>query len=370
MLPPFRLERFFAQHEFSAPYLLCTSDCESLTLDELLDDKSKEAFGKLWLGYTESTGHPELRAQISQLYQTAQPDQVLVHAGAEEAIFNFVNSYLSPGDHLVVHWPCYQSLFQIAESRGCVVTKWEANPEKNWELDIDFLRDSLKPSTKAVILNLPHNPTGYWMESSRLKEVAKLVDESGAVLFLDEVYRGLEHRGDPLPAGCDLSPTAVSLGVMSKSFGLPGLRIGWIATKNRKVFEAMASFKDYVSLCNSAPSEFLATVALKKKEALLKRNREIVLRNLEALNVFFARFSDKFEWARPQAGCLAFPRLKGELSASAFCDEILKRSGVLLAPSPTFSYGDRHFRIGFGRTQNALAVEKLTDAILSQSKYL
>jgi len=329
-----------------------------MPLKDLLDFEpgSREAFEKLWLGYTESLGHPELRAQIAKLYRTAGAEHVLVHAGAQEAIFNFANACLKPSDHVIVHWPCYQSHYQIAETLGCEITKWEdPSPES--------LKGALRKNTKAVFLNLPHNPTGYQMEADALTQVASLCHEHGAWLFLDEVYRGLEYDGISLPAGCDLSPSAISLGVMSKSFGLPGLRIGWIATKNQDVYRAMAAYKDYTTICNSAPSEFLTTLALRHVDRLLEKNLTLIKTNLVAVEAFFTRFEKHFEWEKPRAGCLSFPRLRGNVSATKFCDEVLRTTGVLLAPSSEFNYGDRHFRIGFGRAGCLAALERLSAAL-------
>ena len=350
-IPPFELERYFAAHEFTAPYLLCSSDCESLALRELLalEPDAHSRLENLWLGYTESLGNPELREAIAGLYETVTKDEILVHAGAEEAIFNFMNVALGPGDHVIVHWPCYQSLFQVAASIGCEVTKWEARADEGWELDVDDLRKSLKKNTKAVVLNVPHNPTGYLMGKEKLAEVVEVLRRNGVLLFMDEVYKGLEYDpGAALPSACDAYEHAVSLGVMSKSFGLAGLRIGWIATRNRAVYGGMAKFKDYTTICNSAPSEFLATLALRHRERILDRNRIIIRENLALLNGFFQRRDKYFSWGTPKAGCIAFPKLKLN-TADQFCAELLKQSGVLLAPGSRFGFDKSHFRIGFGR---------------------
>lgn len=366
-IPPFDLERFFARHEFSAPYLLCASDCESVALGELLDlePDARPRLEKLWLGYTESLGNPELRREIAGLYETVSPDEILVHVGAEEAIFSFMNVTLSPGDHVIVHWPCYQSLFQVAASIGCEVTRWEASPDDGWELDVSFLRKSLRKNTKAVVLNVPHNPTGYLMSRNKLAQVVRALDGSGVLLFLDEVYRGLEYdAADVLPAGCDVYENAVSLGVMSKSFGLPGLRLGWIATKNRAVYEEMARFKDYTTICTSAPSEFLAGVALRNRARLWERNREIIRRNAALLKTFLDGNADRISCEMPKAGCLAFPKLASG-SADVFCERLVAKSGVLLAPGSKFGLGESgYFRIGFGRAGFAAGLGRLEESPL------
>ena len=161
-LNPFKLERYFARYEFNVKYLLCSSDCESLSIADLLrfEPQAEEGFKNCWLGYTESTGSPSLREEISHLYTGIQKEQVLVHSGAEEAIFLFMHTVLQPGDHVIVHWPCYQSLYEIARSIGCEVTFWEARLENRWALNLEDLKKTLRPNTKAVIVNSPHNPTG------------------------------------------------------------------------------------------------------------------------------------------------------------------------------------------------------------------
>ncbi len=362
-IPAFQLERFFAQYEFKCKYLLCASDCESLTIQELLDfePEAETNFKKLWLGYTESQGNPELREAISQnLYENTAPENILVHAGAEEAIFNFMNAALSPGDHLIVHYPCYQSLFQIAEAAGCQITRWEADQTANWELDLNFLKTAIQPNTRAIVINHPHNPTGYLMQREKFAALIEIARAHNLLLFSDEVYRGLEYNpADRLPAACDQYENAVSLGVMSKTYGLPGLRIGWAATRNRQVFEAMAAFKDYTSICNSAPSEFLATLALRHHEKLVERNLQIIHQNLALLNPFFEQHADLFDWQAPRAGAIAFPALKlAATSIEDFSLQLLDQTGVLLLPGNYYGYGEKNFRIGFGRRNLSAGIEQ------------
>ncbi|MBN1936706.1 MAG: aminotransferase class I/II-fold pyridoxal phosphate-dependent enzyme, partial [Anaerolineae bacterium] len=228
-LPPFKLERYFARYEFAVEHLLCCSDCESMAVGELLalEPDARGQFEQHWLGYTESLGAPSLRAEIACIYQTVEPEQVLVFSGAEEAIFLFAHTLLGVGDHLIVHWPCYQSLAEVARSVGCQVSPWIARRENGWALDPDDLEFLIRPSTKAIIVNTPHNPTGYLMPKPLWAEVNRIAQAHGLVLFSDEVYRESEYApGDRLPAACDVNPVALSLGVMSKTYGLAGLRIG------------------------------------------------------------------------------------------------------------------------------------------------
>lgn len=360
-LEPFRLERYFAKYEFSAPYLLCSSDCESMQLQDLLalEPGATERFFSLWLGYTESLGDPRLRQVITTLYERIAADQVLVHAGAEEAIFNFMNVALSSGDHVIVHAPYYQSLGEVARSIGAEVSEWRGDPAHSWELDLETFKAILTPRTKVVVVNFPHNPTGFLPRLEFVRELSELSERHGFIIFSDEVYRGLElDPSDRLPALTDMNSRAVSLGVMSKTFGLAGLRIGWIATRNDRLFRELAAFKDYTTICNSAPSEFLATLALQKAEVIVERNLQTIRQNLDHLDAFFEFHTDLFNWYRPKAGSVAFPTLmKG--TVNKFCTSLAEKAGVLLLPGTLYSNGFNSFRVGFGRKNVPEALQRL-----------
>ena len=350
-LPPFHLERYFARYEFTARHLLSSSDCETWTVAELLalEPGGQGRLERLRLGYTESAGDPELRQAIAGIYQSVGPGDVLVHAGAEEAIFTFMHVALEPGHHLIVHAPAYQSLYAVAEARGVEVSRWQGSEDDGWSLDPDALAALVQKETKAVVVNCPHNPTGYLMDRERFDAVVEISRRHGLLLFSDEVYRELEH--DPaarLPAACDVYERAVSLGVMSKTYGLAGLRLGWVATRDAGLLRKMAGFKDYLTICNPAPSELLARIALAHRHELAERNRRIVLDNLAAADRFFARHRDVFGWRRPSAGPVAFVRLL-TAGAQAFCDRAVREASVLLLPSTVFEAGDEHVRFGFGR---------------------
>jgi len=362
-LPSFKLERYFARYEFNTEYLLCSSDCEAMTIAELLslEPGAAEKFQTQWLGYTESQGDPALRQAVCGLYETMRPEDILIHSGAEEAIFLFMHAALEAGDHIVVHWPCYQSLAEVARSIGCEVALWRAREENGWALDPQELRGMIRPNTRAIVLNTPHNPTGYLMPRPVYESVHRLARENQLLLFSDEVYRESEY--DPaarLPAACDLGDHAVSLGVTSKTYGLAGLRVGWIATANRAVRERMASLKDYTTICNSAPSEFLAGVALRNRQKLIDRNLGIIKYNLAVLDEFFERRSHLFSWVRPRAGSMAFPRYLGG-SVESFCDDLVRRAAVLLLPGTMYDDRAEHFRLGLGRRNLPEAIHRLEE---------
>ncbi|RPJ20688.1 MAG: aminotransferase class I/II-fold pyridoxal phosphate-dependent enzyme [Chloroflexi bacterium] len=369
-LPPFKLERYFATYEFDTEYLLCSSDCESMSIADLLalEEGAAQKFQQVWLGYTESQGSPALRAEICKLYETIQPGQVLVHTGAEEAIFLFMFAAFKEYDHVIVHSPGYQSLAAVARAAGCDVSPWRAREENGWSLDLDELRHLMRTNTRAIIINTPHNPTGSLMSHEDYQAVHQFARENKLLFFSDEVYRESEY--DPaacLPAACDLGDHAISLGVTSKTYGLAGLRIGWIATKNEKIHERMSGFKDYTTICNSAPSEFLAEVAMRNRYKLSERNLGIIRHNLTVMDGFFARHADLFSWVRPQASSMAFPRYLGG-NVEKFCDELVKKAGVLLLPGSMYDDSHNHFRLGLGRKNLPQAVERLEEFLKKQTQ--
>jgi aspartate/methionine/tyrosine aminotransferase len=364
-IPAFKLERYFAQYEFNVKYVLCASDCESFSIQDLLDFEpgASDQFHQHWLGYTESQGSPSLQKEICNLYENILPQQVLVHTGAEEVIFLFMHAVLDAADHVIVHWPCYQSLFEVARSIGTQVTLWQAREENGWSLDLDELQQHIRSNTKAVIINTPHNPTGYLMPPEVFQEIARICREKDIILFSDEVYRESEYRReDRLPAACDLGENTVSLGVMSKTYGLAGLRIGWIATQNAEIYGRMAALKDYTTICNSAPSEFLAELALHHRKKLVARNLEVISSNLALLDQFFVRHPDRFAWQRPKAGSIGFPQLIGQ-DVNEFCKDLVETSGVLLLPGTLYDDPGNHLRIGFGRKNFPDALARLEEYI-------
>jgi aspartate/methionine/tyrosine aminotransferase len=364
-IEPFKLERYFAQYEFNAPYLLCSSDCGSMSLGDLLEMEpgADEKFKDTWLGYTESQGDPVLRKAIAKQYEGISPDQVLVHTGAEEAIFNTMNAALKPGDHVIVLYPCYQSLVEIARSIGCEITYWKLENGPDWTLNLEFLEENIRPNTKLLVFNFPHNPTGYQLTEEELTKISRLSRNHGFYLFSDEVYRGLEYdKKDLLPSICEINESGLALGVMSKSFGLAGLRIGWIVTQNKELYRKLVSYKDYTTICNSAPSEFLSIIALKHRQQIIDRNLGVIKDNLVRLNDFFKRYDHLFNWKQPKAGPIAFPELKNG-NVADFCKDLVDKAGVLLLPGTLYDEESSHFRVGFGRAT-------MTEALIKLETYL
>lgn len=362
-IPDFKLERYFARWEFAAPHLLCASDVEGLPMAELLDladDETRELWRTLKLGYTEAAGHPLLRAEIAALYEGVSPDEVLVFAGAEEAIYVFMRAVLGPGDRVVATWPGYQSLYEVARDAGAEVDLLPLDPADGWALDFDRLRATLRPDTRALVVNYPHNPTGSLPRREEWDRLVEIAREAGVLLFSDEVYRFLEHDpADRLPAAVESYERGFSLGVMSKSFALAGLRVGWLATHDADLLRRAAAYKDYTSICCSAPSEVLSLAALRAREAVLERSRALVRANLARLDAFFAEWAGVLEWVRPRAGSTAFPRLVPEVEVESFAEALREEEGVLVLPGTLMDYPGRHFRIGYGRAGMPAALDGL-----------
>jgi aspartate/methionine/tyrosine aminotransferase len=363
-IKPFHTERFFAVHEFSAPYILCASDCESMSVGELLELAGEpspwQVLDELWLGYTESQGAPALREQIAEWYDSVGADQIVGLSAPEEGIFVTMHALLEAGDEVIALTPCYDSLVNVAEYLGCRVARWRlADGPGGWQLDLDALEQLVTPLTKLVVVNFPHNPTGYLPSHDEWRAIVQTVERVGAWLFSDEMYRCLEY--DPatrLPSGCDVYERAITLAGLSKAYGLPGLRAGWLALKDPSLRDRILGWKDYTTICASAPSEVLTQVALRVGEQLAARSRAIVLDNLALAEPFFSRWETVFHWNRPMAGSVAFVGLRGR-SARDFSDELVTEQGVLLLPGVGLGFGDGHVRFGLGRLSFGVDLEQL-----------
>jgi len=363
-LPPFRIEKYYERHEFTTRYMVSSSDCESWMLRELLsfEPDALDRLLAIRCGYTVSRGAPELRRAIAATYQTIDADEVVVTTCAEEAIFLVYHALLSPDHHAVSETPCYESALQLARSTGAAVDEWQRVHADGWAHDLDALGHLLQPGTRVLYINQPHNPTGTLMSRSTFDRVVELAKELRLTLFSDEVYRGLEHDpADRLPAACDRDQHAVSLGSVSKSYGLPGLRIGWIASHDEALRRKVVDLKHYTTICASAPSEKLSALALRHGPELLARNCGIVRRNLGLLDEFLGRHAETFDWVRPTAGPIGFPRVTGVGDVDGFCER-LAAAGVLLLPGSVYDQPE-HVRVGFGRANLPEALAVLEEAL-------
>jgi aspartate/methionine/tyrosine aminotransferase len=363
----FALEVYFSKWEFAAKYNLTGSDGENMKLADLLALASPEdraAFDAVGLGYTETFGAPSLRTEIARTYDTVAPEHLLCFAGAEEAVYAAMQVLLDAGDHAIVVTPNYQAA-ETVPLGICEVSGVPLDIDRNWDLDLDVLRAALRPNTKLISINFPNNPTGKILPREVFDELVEICRDCGIWLFSDEVYRLIERDpGLRLPQVVDVYERGVSLNVMSKAYGLPGLRIGWLACKDRAMLVRFERFKHYLSICNSAPSEVLAQIALKARESILGRNRKIVRDNIALLDAFFAEYPHLFDWREPDGGCVGFIRYNGADGAEEFTRRLVEESGVLLLPSSIYRselgpVPDNCVRIGFGRAHVPAAVAAL-----------
>jgi aspartate/methionine/tyrosine aminotransferase len=272
-----------------------------------------------------------------------------------------MNVLLQKGDHVIVPTPCYQSLLTLPQSLGCTVSPLSIREGTDgWYFDIADLAALLTPQTKLIVINFPHNPTSAHIDQATLEKIVEHAKSVGAYLLSDEVYRFSEHSTkQSLPPAANLYEKAVSVGVMSKTFGLAGLRIGWLATQDVDLLKKCLDFKCYLSLCNSAPSEILALMALRAKKQIIERNLNIIHSNLGKLDHFFNQHRNIFEWKKPQAGSTAFPKLLLNIPIDSFAKDLIAKEGVLLLPGSVYDFPGNYFRLGFGRKDLPEALARL-----------
>jgi len=365
MIREFALERYFARWEFAARHLVSASDCEPLTVSELLEmtGAPESTLRELRLSYAESQGAPALRERIARMYSGLDRDDIVV-AVPEEAIYLAMSTLLEPGDRVVVQVPCYQSLGEIAAHRGCDVQRWPLEETREgWRMDLDRLADLLTPATKLLVVTAPHNPTGFVPSAAEHDAIIDLVEKRGVWLFCDEMYVGLERApAVRLAPAVTRYERAIGLSGMSKSLALPGLRLGWLALRDRRLRDAVIRYKDYTTICATSMSELLAQLALDHTLRILERNRAIIAANLVLARDFAARHPDLLAWRHGDGGSVVFPRfVRG--GAAAFCDATAQH-GIMIVPSTMFDFGDQHIRLGLGRRGFGEALEAL-EGILS-----
>lgn len=363
-IDPFATENYFSLYEFTTPHLLCASDCETMTVAELLEWGGVDvaALMDVRLGYTESAGHPALRAAVAALYESVDPAEVVMLGAPEEGIYLTMRSLLEPGDHVVVLTPAYDSLLNLAEHITGNVSRWPIRPQPGgWSLDLAELERLVTVGTRLVVANFPHNPTGYLPDAAEFEALIDIVRRSGAWLLCDEMYRGLER--DPahrLPSAADHAGRAIVLSGLSKTYGLPGLRTGWLIVRNPATRAALINWKHYTTICAAAPSEALAIAALRAHETLAARSRRIIAGNLATAGDFFKRHAGLFDWRPPRAGSVALVGIDVP-SATTYCHALAREAGVLLLPGTCLGAGDHSVRFGFGRSGFTAALSAYDD---------
>ena len=349
-IKPFILERYFSEFEFTARYLLSSSDCEPLQMKVLLamaDPEDRALWDNLTLAYTESLGLPELREEIAKMYHGVKAEQVMV-TNPEEGIYITMQTLLNEGDEVVTTFPGYQSLYEIAISKGCNVKRWE--PDNDNEFSIDDLESLLTGKTKMLVINFPHNPTGAHLSHKDLERLITIVEDREIFLFSDEMYRFLEyHEEERLSSVCERYKYSVTLCGMSKSFSLPGLRLGWLIVHDADIMLKLQTYKDYTTICPPGPSEILSLIALRNWQKIVAMNLEIIQRNIRLMQDFSDRNPHFIRWIPPKAGSIAFPEIFVRYEVEYFCRCLTRKTGAMLLPSSVYGYDMNRVRVGLGR---------------------
>jgi aspartate/methionine/tyrosine aminotransferase len=361
-LERFELERWMTRWELDVDYDIAESGIYPLSLEELYDligpGATEELDRKIRttrLGYSEARGTLALRTTIADTFERATPKDVLVTTGAIEANFLLFNALLQEGDHVVAVSPAYQQLLTLPKAITSNVTEWSVIQGEGFRYDLDQLELLVRPETKMIVINTPHNPTGAMLDQAGLERVLEIAQRSDAWLLSDEAYRWLEHPGGavlPSPAH-DLAEKVISVGTMSKPFGLPGLRIGWLVA-NPDVVAACWSMRDYVSLSPSGITDAIARTAIEHRDQILPRNAAIIEENMHVATAWFREHADIVSWQPPRAGLLAMMRYKADIPSTELADRLAKDMRVMLAPGSAFGL-EHHLRIGVGQRPDLFA---------------
>lgn len=352
----FALERWMTTYELDVRYDIAESGIYPLTVRELLDRESPaervqilDRLLDLRLGYSEARGTLELRSLLAETYEDCTPENILVTTGAIEANFLLFNVLLEAGDHVIAPYPAYQQLYSVPRALGCDVDLWRIRPETGFRYDVLDLERLIRPQTRLIVLNSPHNPTGAMLTAADAERVYELADAVGAYVLSDEAYRWLEIPGGEalMPPMYNLGPRGLSVGTLSKPFGLPGLRIGWIAAPAELVARCW-SMRDYVSLSPGKLNDALAVLALRHRQDILERNAAIISANLAAAEDWVAEHDDILSWKPPRGGLLALLHYNLGVASLDLANKLAEDYSVMLAPGSAFGY-EHHLRIGIGQ---------------------
>jgi aspartate/methionine/tyrosine aminotransferase len=361
-IEPFQLERWMTTYEVDVTWDIAESGIYPMSCREILDllppqerESELNRLLDLRLGYSEACGSAELRGLIAATYEQTSPADILVTTGAIEANFLLFNELLSAGDQVVVVSPAYQQLHSVAKAIGCEVALWKVRDDGGFRFEVDDLRTLVTPKTRMIVVNTPHNPTGAMLSAEQLREIYALAEELNAWVLSDEAYRWLDLPGSsPLaPPMRNLGPRAISTGTFSKPFGLPGLRIGWLAAPEDTVRRCWG-LRDYISLSPGKLNDSLAVIAFRHRDQIVERTRRIVAENLPFAERWFAENADLVSWTPPRGGILALMKYQLDLPSLELANRLAEDYSVMLAPGSAFGY-EGYLRIGVGNTPENFA---------------
>ncbi len=368
-LEPFKVEKWMNEYEQYSKYDLGNTTVQNLSLDELFDlsNVDKTAFlNNLCAqkqGYGNITGNPDLKNGISKLYETVTPDGIIPTIGGAGANHLVFYSLVEPSDSVVSVIPTYQQLYSIPESFGAEVKLLKLKKENNFLPDIDELKSLVSSNTKLICINNPNNPTGALMPAKILEQIVQVAQSVNAFVLSDEVYRGLNLTEEKTPSVADIYEKGISVCSMSKIFSLAGLRLGWVASKNKKIIENCLSHREYNMISCSITDESLAALALKNADKIIARNKKIIKECLEILDNWVKNEPD-FNYVKPMAGTTALLYYDFDMKSKELCDRLAKEAGVFLTPGFCFEE-ERCFRVGYCKSPQVLkqGLEKISEFV-------
>jgi aspartate/methionine/tyrosine aminotransferase len=347
---PFDLERWQSTWEHRVRFNLSESGVHPLSVQELLSLAGARAVPLLdvRLGYNQSNGSDLLRERIARLYSGATPEHVLVTTGSSEANFAICWRLLAPGDRVAVMLPNYLQTWGLAQNFGAQVQGFELHEDRGWEPFAEEVRSAIAPGTKLVVVTNPHNPTGHVLSDEMRRMIVERTAQVGAWLLADEVYQGAERDGRTTPSCWGAYERTIVVNGLSKAYGLPGLRIGWLVAPPAFVQEVWARH-DYTTIGPAAASDHLAALALESavRDKLLERTRRILGTNYPVLEQWLKRFGDRFSWRPPEAGAICWARYRHSTRALDLVEKLRAEHSVLLVPGEHFGTPG-YLRIGYG----------------------
>lgn len=333
------LEIWFDKYQFEVDYDIGESGMKYLSVKDLGID-----LNEIELRYGYHLGNPELRAEIAKGYRSLDFENVAVTTGASEGNFSVIGHLVGPNDHIIVEHPTYPSLYQIPRSLNRNLSLFKLKWDNDFRPDMDELRRLVRPNTKLITLTHPNNPTGSVITEKELKEAIEIAEDVGAYLMVDETYREMMFETPP-PLAATMSSNAISLTSMSKTWGLPGIRIGWVVA-DTPIIQAVRAVREQVTICNSSIGEAIAKAVLEKRETLLKERREAMMANFVVLKEWMDN-QDWLEWIEPKSGVVGAPRLRRRGSTDELCQLLVTKYRTFTVPGSHMEL-DGHLRIGFG----------------------
>ncbi|MDH4271154.1 MAG: aminotransferase class I/II-fold pyridoxal phosphate-dependent enzyme [Candidatus Aminicenantes bacterium] len=350
----FQMERMQSTWENVVEYNLSESGVHPLTLRELLSDDELHELLDIGLGYSQTNGTPQLREQIIRLYPGANLDQVLVTAGSSEANYLLIWSNIEPGDEVVFIMPNYMQMWGLVRGFGAVLKPFWLKEKLGWAPDLDELKDLVTARTKLIIVTNPNNPTGAVLSPEAMSAVVESAERVGAWIIADEVYQGAEREGPIAPSFWGKTDRAVIVNGLSKAYGLPGTRIGWIVGR-QDFIQKTWPYHDYTTISPSILSDRIAQIALSpsNREKILERTRGILRRNYPLIESWLNKRPDLFSYVAPQAGAIAFARYHHEINSTELVTRLIREKSTLIVPGDHFEI-DRYLRFGFGSEPECL----------------